>query len=163
MAVATSQSVVRESRSSPIGAGLVINGRVTSSGEIRLDGQVIGDIHCARLVLGEDAKLEGSAVAEEVTVYGQLIGSARAVRLTLRASAHVQGDLLCQTLAIEQGAHFDGRSRRSNDPLPKSNPSIASSEVLHVSADKALPPMGGQNLGSAASRAGVVHQKLALT
>ena len=141
----------------------MINGRVTSSGEIRLDGHVIGDIHCARLVLGEHAKLEGSAFAEEVTVCGHLIGSVRSVRLTLRASAHVEGDLLCQTLAIEQGAHFDGRSRRSADPLPQSNQTTASPEVVHVSADKALPPMGGENLGSAASGAGVVDQKLALT
>ena len=29
----------------------------------------------------------------------------------------MEGDLLCQSLAIEQGAYFDGKSHRSDDPL----------------------------------------------
>jgi hypothetical protein len=29
----------------------------------------------------------------------------------------VDGDLIHQSLAIEQGAHFEGKSRRSEDPL----------------------------------------------
>ena len=121
MAIDTSQSVVGKSTpsNSTIGTDLVINGKVSSSGEIRLDGQVIGDIHCAALVLGENAKLEGSVVAEEVVIGGRVIGSVRAVRLTLRAGCHVEGDLLCQTLAMEQGAHFDGRSCRSDNPLSR--------------------------------------------
>jgi cytoskeletal protein CcmA (bactofilin family) len=104
-------------KTSIIGNELSITGNVTSNGEIQLDGQVQGDIQCASLVLGENSQLEGSAVAEEVLVGGRLIGSVRAVRVRLQASSHVEGDLLCQTLAIEQGAYFDGKSRRSDDPL----------------------------------------------
>jgi cytoskeletal protein CcmA (bactofilin family) len=104
-------------KTSTIGNELMITGNVTSSGDIRLEGQVQGDIQCAALFLGENSQLEGNAVAEEVVVGGRLIGSVRAVRLTLRASSHVKGDLLYQTLAIEQGAHFDGRSRHSDNPL----------------------------------------------
>jgi cytoskeletal protein CcmA (bactofilin family) len=140
MAIDTSQSVVGESppSSSTISTDLVINGKVTASGEVRLDGQVIGDIHCAALVLGETARVEGSAIAEEVVIDGRLIGSVRAVRLTLRANSHVEGDLLYQTLAIEQGAHFDGRSRCSNDPLSQSSKTVASPGELQVSAEKQL-------------------------
>jgi cytoskeletal protein CcmA (bactofilin family) len=29
----------------------------------------------------------------------------------------VEGDIVCQTLAIEQGAYFEGKSRRSDNPL----------------------------------------------
>ena len=29
----------------------------------------------------------------------------------------MDGDILYQSLALEQGAHFDGRSRRSDNPL----------------------------------------------
>jgi cytoskeletal protein CcmA (bactofilin family) len=39
----------------------------------------------------------------------------RPVRVTLQASSHVEGDLLYQSLAIEQGPYFDGKSCPSED------------------------------------------------
>ena len=38
-------------------------------------------------------------------------------RLWWQAQSHVEGDIFCQTLAIEQGAYFEGKSRRSDNPL----------------------------------------------
>ena len=35
----------------------------------------------------------------------------------LKANTHVEGDIVHQSLAIEQGAYFEGKSRRSDDPL----------------------------------------------
>jgi cytoskeletal protein CcmA (bactofilin family) len=35
----------------------------------------------------------------------------------LQSTAHVEGDLLHQDLALEQGAYFQGESRRAEDPL----------------------------------------------
>ena len=37
--------------------------------------------------------------------------------MTLQAQSHVEGDIFHQSLAIEQGAYFEGKSRRSDDPL----------------------------------------------
>jgi cytoskeletal protein CcmA (bactofilin family) len=31
--------------------------------------------------------------------------------------SHVEGDIYHQSLALEQGAYFEGRSRRSDDPM----------------------------------------------
>ena len=36
------------------------------------------------------------------------------------STSHVEGDLTHQSLAMEQGAHFEGKSRRSEDPLSTS-------------------------------------------
>ncbi len=88
-----------------------------SKGDIHLDGQVQGDIHCVSLILGENSQLEGSAIAEDVVIRGRLIGSVRALRVRLQSTSHVEGDLFYQSLAIEQGAYFEGKSRRSNDPF----------------------------------------------
>ena len=38
-------------------------------------------------------------------------------RVMLQSTAHVEGDLLHQDLAMEQGAYFQGESRRAEDPL----------------------------------------------
>jgi cytoskeletal protein CcmA (bactofilin family) len=100
---------------STIGEDLVITGNVDSKGEIHLQGNVCGDVSCVALVLGENAKLEGNVKADDVIVKGQLIGSIRAMRVTLHATSHVEGDLYHQSLAMEQGAYFEGKSRRSAD------------------------------------------------
>ena len=108
---------VNKPPSSTIGEDLTITGNVTSKGEIHLDGHVQGDIHCASLVLGENSQVEGNIEAEDVVIRGRLVGAVRALRVTLQSTAHVEGDLLHQNLAVEQGAYFEGKSSRSDDPL----------------------------------------------
>ena len=112
---------------STIDEGLTITGNVTSKGELHLNGHVQGDVRCVSLVLGENAQLEGSVVAEDVRVRGRLIGSVRALRVTLQSKSHVEGNLLHKSLSIEQDTHFEGESRPSEDPLA-TNLEVAAAE-----------------------------------
>jgi cytoskeletal protein CcmA (bactofilin family) len=100
-----------------IGEDLTITGNVTSKGEIQVDGEIQGDIHCASLLLGDKAQVKGGVVAEDIIVRGHLVGSIRGLRVTLQAQSHVEGDIFHQSLAIEQSAYFEGKSRRSDTPL----------------------------------------------
>jgi cytoskeletal protein CcmA (bactofilin family) len=109
---------------STIGEDLTITGDVTSKGEIHLDGHVQGDVNCAALVLGENSSVEGNVTADEVVIRGRLIGTVRATRLMLQSTSHVEGDLIHQSLAMEQGAFFEGKSRRSDDPLSTSQTTV---------------------------------------
>lgn len=108
-----------------IGEDLTITGNVTSKGEIQVDGEIQGDIHCGSLLLGDKSQVQGSVIAEDVVVRGKVVGSIRGLRVTLQAQSHVEGDIFHQSLAIEQGAYFEGKSRRSDDPMAevKSPPS----------------------------------------
>jgi cytoskeletal protein CcmA (bactofilin family) len=110
-------SAQKTHRTSTIGEDLMINGQVTSEGKIHLAGHVQGDVRCASMILGEGSQLEGGVIAEDVVVCGRLVGSVRALRVTLQCSSHVEGEIIHQTLAIEQGAFFEGESRRAVDPL----------------------------------------------
>jgi len=96
-----------------IGEDLTIRGNVTSKGEIQIDGEIEGDIRCGSLLLGDKSQVTGGVAAEDVIVRGHLVGSIRGLRITLRAQSHVEGDIFHQSLAIEQGAYFEGKSRRS--------------------------------------------------
>ncbi len=100
-----------------IGEDLTINGNVTCKGEIQVDGEILGDVHCGSLLLGDKSQVQGSVIAEDVVVRGKVIGSIRGLRVTLQAQSHVEGDIFHQSLAIEQGAYFEGKSRRSDDPM----------------------------------------------
>jgi cytoskeletal protein CcmA (bactofilin family) len=100
-----------------IGEDLTITGNVTSKGEIQVDGEIKGDVQCGSLLLGDKSQINGCVIAEDVVVRGRVLGSIRGLRVTLQAQSHVEGDIYHQSLAIEQGAYFEGKSRRTDDPL----------------------------------------------
>ena len=99
---------------SSIGPDLTIMGNLISKGEVVVDGEVQGDINCGHLTVGQTARITGGIVAEDVVVRGHVMGSIRGNRVNLQASSRVEGDIFHQSLSIEQGAMFEGRSRRAN-------------------------------------------------
>lgn len=102
---------------SVIGPDLTIMGNMISKGEIQIDGVVQGDLHGTHVVVGEKARITGGIVADDVIVRGHVEGSVRGLRVTLQSSSRVEGDIYHQSLAIEQGAYFEGKSRRAEDPM----------------------------------------------
>ncbi|WP_069094043.1 bactofilin family protein [Methyloligella halotolerans] len=106
-----------------IGEDLTIVGNVTSKGEIQVDGEIQGDVHCVSLLLGEKSRVIGGVVADDVVVRGSVSGSISGMRVTLQAQSHVEGDIYHQSLSIEQGAYFEGKSRRVEDPVKEARQS----------------------------------------
>jgi cytoskeletal protein CcmA (bactofilin family) len=136
-----------------IGEDLTIIGKVTSKGEIQIDGEIEGDIHCSSLLLGEKSQVKGGVIAEDVVVRGHMAGSIRGLRVTLQAPSHVEGDIFHQSLAIEQGAYFEGKARRSDNPVAEvevAGSSIselagsANSSSTSVSSPSALPSIAAE-------------------
>src|SRR5215472_18396214 len=77
-----------------ISADLVVNGTLTSTGDIQVDGRVEGDVHSAGLVIGDKAYIHGEILAEEVTIRGRVLGGIRARKVLLCATSHVEGNIL---------------------------------------------------------------------
>jgi cytoskeletal protein CcmA (bactofilin family) len=102
---------------SVIGVDLSITGNLESKGEVQVEGEVQGDIHAQRIVIGERARITGALIAEEIVVRGSVQGSIRGNAVTFQSSSRVEGDVFHKSLAIEQGAFFEGKSRRSEDPM----------------------------------------------
>ncbi len=102
---------------SHIGADLTVIGNLVSKGEVHIDGQLQGDLHALQITVGESARITGGVVADEIIVRGAISGSIRGRRVVLQSSSHVEGDVFHQQLGIEQGAYFEGKSRRVDDPL----------------------------------------------
>lgn len=100
-----------------IGPDLTIMGNLISNGEVQVDGEVQGDLHGTHVVIGEKARITGGIIAQEIVVRGHVMGSIRGSKVMLQASSHVEGDVHHQSLAIEQGAYFEGKSRRSENPM----------------------------------------------
>ncbi|MEL6747075.1 MAG: polymer-forming cytoskeletal protein [Pseudomonadota bacterium] len=100
-----------------LGSDLKLMGNAHSEGEVHVAGEVQGDIQCASLLVEETATITGGVMAEDVIVRGKVMGSIRGMRVTLQSSSHVEGDVFHQSLAIEQGAFFEGKSRRQENPI----------------------------------------------
>ena len=115
-AIATPPRAVDRSAVSVIGADLAIIGNLVSKGEVHIEGEVQGDLYGSLVQIGERARITGGIIADEVVVRGHVMGSIRSKKVMLQTSSHVEGDIYHQSLAIEQGAFFEGKSRRSEDP-----------------------------------------------
>ena len=97
---------------------------------MQVDGIVDGDIHGSHVVVGESATINGGIVADEVVIRGHVSGTVRSKRVMLQSTSQVEGDIYHQSLSIEQGALFEGKSRRTSDdprtiPLPSSAPAFS--------------------------------------
>ena len=92
-----------------VGQGLKIVGR----GVLQVDGEIEGDVQGAEVIVGERGKVTGMVAGQQVIVRGVVSGVVCGRTVALQASSHVQGDVHHMALAIEQGAMFEGRSRRA--------------------------------------------------
>jgi cytoskeletal protein CcmA (bactofilin family) len=97
-------------RGTVIAKGLKIVGSVTAEGLVEVNGQIDGEIHCTSLVISRGAYVNGTIAAERVEVDGNVEGPIQGGDVILKSQAHVVGDIHHQSLAIERGAHFEGRS-----------------------------------------------------
>ena len=92
-----------------IGQGLKIIGR----GTLQVDGEIEGDVQAAEVIIGEKGQVAGMVAGRQVVVRGKVSGVICGQTVALQASSKVEGDIHHMSFAVEQGAHFDGRSRRA--------------------------------------------------
>lgn len=100
-----------------ISKGVKIEGKLSCSGSIRLDGEVQGDISSqSTVIIGENGKVNGEINAENITIGGKVTGTVKAKeKLVLDSKANLKGDIFSKIVAIEAGAFFDGNCKMGNE------------------------------------------------
>jgi len=96
-----------------ISCGVKIEGKITSSGNIRVDGEIQGDILSQRnIMVGEQGQVSGQINADVITIGGKVSGTVRAKeKLILDSKGNLKGDIFTKILVVEAGAKFDGKSK----------------------------------------------------
>jgi cytoskeletal protein CcmA (bactofilin family) len=92
--------------------GISINGQVTGSEDLQIDGELRGSVKLGngRVVIGTDGHVNGDIEAREVIVRGELKGNLRASGLVLIGpTGRWQGDSVSPRLVIEDGAVVSGK------------------------------------------------------
>ena len=93
-----------------IAAGTKITGELLSDGDIRIDGELMGNVESkGRLVIGASGRVEGEIKCISCEISGSHKGKLFiAELLSLKASSSVSGDMITGKLSIEPGAYFMG-------------------------------------------------------
>jgi cytoskeletal protein CcmA (bactofilin family) len=109
----------KTSKASPIdsliGAGTVIEGNISFSGGLRVDGTIKGAVKAignkpASLVLSETGRIEGEVEVAHVVLNGSIVGPVNASEfLELLPKAKVTGDVTYKAIEIHVGAIIMGQ------------------------------------------------------
>src|SRR5438046_5385406 len=95
-----------------IGSGMSIVGNIECNGPAQVFGQIKGELRASDLLIGDGANVEGSVIAQDVTICGRVKGTIRAVRVKLQNGGLVEGDIFHGSLSIDENSLFEGSSRR---------------------------------------------------
>jgi cytoskeletal protein CcmA (bactofilin family) len=94
-----------------IAKGTIIEGKITTSENIRIDGTIKGEVRCEkRLVMDQGGLIEGNVFAGESTIKGRVVGTVSVTNtLHLLESSFIKGDIKAKKLHVEEGAKYDGK------------------------------------------------------
>ena len=76
---------------SVLGPDIAMDGDLTATADLHLDGRINGDIQCAALIQGEASEVTGIVVAESARVAGRIKGSITAGVLVIMKTARIEG------------------------------------------------------------------------
>lgn len=93
-----------------IAKGTFIEGKFTTSENVRIDGTIKGEVKCEkRIVMGDTGKIEGDVQALHSTIKGTIEGTVQIFdTLHLMDTAFIKGKIATKTLVVDEGARYEG-------------------------------------------------------
>lgn len=91
---------------------LKIEGDISSSGLIEIEGFVKGNIKGNSVIIREGGNMEGELVAESLSVKGKFSGTIRAKNINISSKARINGVVEYCSLSVEDGACIDGQFKQ---------------------------------------------------
>jgi len=129
-----------------IGKSIVINGELSGSEDLTVEGQVEGKIELRDHVLtvGSNGRITAQVTAKSIVVLGHVTGNLTATeRVDIRENGSVEGDIVAPRVAIADGSHF-----RGSIDMQRKEQSAATDRVvggLKLEAKAPMPAAGPAN------------------
>ena len=104
---------IKSEETTIVSSGVNIEGKVTSKGNVRIEGVIQGDIFSEKTVsVGQKGKVDGKINAVTINIGGKVSGTVNAKeKLTLGSNGDLKGDIITKILVIEEGAKFNGKGK----------------------------------------------------
>lgn len=104
-----------------VGADTQIEGNLSFSGGLRVDGAVRGSVSeqvdtPSTIIVSENGRIEGAVKAAKIVLNGKIIGPVKAEQfIELQTKARITGDLYYKSLEMHTGAVIEGKLIYLND------------------------------------------------
>jgi cytoskeletal protein CcmA (bactofilin family) len=120
-----------------IGKSIVINGELSGSEDLTIEGRVDGKIELRNHVLtvGSNGRITAQVAAKAIVVLGHVTGNLVATeKVDIRESGSVEGDIVAPRVAIADGSHFRGSiDMQRKEPAVPTDGTVAPPEpALHT-------------------------------
>lgn len=123
----SSDAPAQASGASIIAAGTTVKGDISSTGDIRIDGNLQGNVQStAKVVIGSNGVVDGDISGQQADIMGRINGTIKVKELLqLKGGSNVTGNIYAAKLQIETSANFNGQCHMtSGNGIPsKSAPS----------------------------------------
>jgi cytoskeletal protein CcmA (bactofilin family) len=112
------ETAVPSGSASLIGSGTSLKGDITSSGDLRIDGTLVGNIICSsKVIIGANGVVEGDVSGQTADIMGKVTGTIKVKELLmLKSNCLVNGNLYSAKLQIEPAASFNGQCHMLQEP-----------------------------------------------
>jgi cytoskeletal protein CcmA (bactofilin family) len=114
-----------------IGAGTQISGNINSNGDIRIDGNLKGNLSTkGKVLIGPEGTVDGDVSGRHADILGKVTGNIR-VRdmLSLKGKAIIDGNIFAAKLQVEPTVAFNGSCHMGANVIE------LSSEKAHVATN----------------------------
>jgi cytoskeletal protein CcmA (bactofilin family) len=132
-----------------LGKDVTFKGVVHFHSTVQLDSSIEGEIHAkGMLVIGENAVIRGTIIAETVVSRGKIQGNVTASsKIQLLKPAVLLGDISSPSFSLEEGAFFKGSIDMGSHPvvdelqqstmiLPDFSPRLSSSRPVLIESER---------------------------
>jgi cytoskeletal protein CcmA (bactofilin family) len=102
-----------------ISNGTEITGDIRSTGDIRIDGTLAGNLNTkGKVVIGPTGRVNGEVICKNSEVSGLVEGKIVVNQLLiLKVASKILGDIVTSKLSIEPGAIFTGNCKMSDNDI----------------------------------------------
>lgn len=128
-----------------LGANCTIEGKLSSSGNVRIDGTFIGTLDIkGNVLVGETANITADIDARNISIAGAVRGNVTGNKVQLLRTGRIWGDINATALTTEEGAFIDGkiamRGHQANTPptpeVPQETDTVASRPTTDLPNDE---------------------------
>lgn len=104
-----------------LSASSILDGTLTSTGNIRLDGTFSGKLNITgNILVGETAEIDADIEARNISIAGKVRGNVIGNKVQLLKTGHIWGNIQANSLTTEDGAFIDGKiTMNLNPPVEK--------------------------------------------
>jgi len=110
-----------------LGAGTSIHGDLMTESDIRLDGELVGNLKCkGKLILGPQGKIKGEVFCDNAVIEGHIDGVIKVKdHLHVKETSKITGEISTQRLTVQAGALFNVKCDMGGQTIaPKTIPKV---------------------------------------